>query len=150
MAKSKQTKPTVAKRGRPPEEVPKDKADEIVEWLSSGKFLTDYCRIEGNPSRTAIYYWMEKDKEFSERVAYARARGEEVLFEENMAIVDTAPPSDMNGRTDSGYVAWQKNRVWARLEMLKRMNPKKYGDKVDVTSKGEQVGLAINIDLGEK
>lgn len=129
---------------------PKDIADEIVEWLSSGEFLSDYCRQDGKPGRTTVYDWMEKDKGFAERIAYARARGEEVLFEENMAIVDEPPPMDDKGKLDPGYVAWQKNRVWTRLQMLAKMNPRKYGDRLDVTSKGEQVGLAINIDLGDK
>lgn len=71
--------------------------------------------------------------------------GEEVLFEQNMAIVDEMPPVDANGKTDSGFVAWQKNRIWARLEMLKRMNPKKYGDKVGVQHEG---GVTLNVVTG--
>ena len=107
--------------------------------------MTEYCRLDGKPSRATIYNWMDDDPEFAGQIAHARARGEEVLFEQNMAIVDEPPPTDMNGRTDSGYVAWQKNRVWARLEMLKRMNPAKYGDKVNLNHEG---GVTLNVVTG--
>jgi len=118
---------------------------EIIAWISSGKFLTEYCRLDATPGRTTIYQWMDEDPVFAEQVAHARTRGEEVLFEQNMSIVDEPPPTDMNGRTDSGYVAWQKNRVWARMEMLKRMNPRKYGDKLGVEHEG---GVTLNIITG--
>lgn len=88
---------------------------------------------------------MEKDKDFAERVARARERGEEVLFEQNMDIVDEDPPRDNNGRVDSGYVAWQKNRIWTRLEMLKRMNPRKYGEKLDLNHAG---GISVVVATG--
>lgn len=65
---------TEKKLGRPPEPVLQDKADEIINWISSGRFLSEYCRQIGKPSRTAIYGWMEKDEAFAERVARARAR----------------------------------------------------------------------------
>jgi hypothetical protein len=38
------------KMGRPVEEVPQDKADEIIVWISNGQTLRDFCRIEGNPA----------------------------------------------------------------------------------------------------
>lgn len=127
------------------ETLPNGAGEEIIAWLSSGKFLTEYCCQKGNPSRTTVYSWMNKFPEFAEQVARAREMGEEVLFEQNMAIVDEMPPVDANGKTDSGFVAWQKNRIWARLEMLKRMNPKKYGDKVGVQHEG---GVTLNVVTG--
>ena len=70
-----------------------------------------------------------------------------------MEIIDTFPmmaESENGGsRVDSGHVTWLRNRVDQRLKLLAKWNPKKYGDKVDVTSGGEKVGLAINIDLGK-
>lgn len=119
--------------------------EEVIAWLSSGRFLTEYCRLDATPSRTTIYNWMDEDKQFAERVAHARARGEEVLFEQNLGIVDEAPPIDANGRIDPGYVSWQKNRVWARMEMLKRLNPRKYGDKVGLQHEG---GVSLSIITG--
>lgn len=117
---------------------------EIVSWISSGKFLTQFCEKFGL-GRTTVYDWMQKDPVFAEQVARAREDGQEVFFEQAATIADEAPPADMNGRTDSGYVAWQKNRIWARLEMLKRMNPAKYGDKVNLNHEG---GVTLNVVTG--
>lgn len=145
------------KRGRPPQPVPQDKADEIIEWISEGKTLREWCRQEGNPSFRAVYDWIEKDSDFASRFARAREVGQDVIAEEALAIIDTE--AEMAGSTsdkgesyhrDSAHVSWLKNRAEMRLKLLAKWNPKRYGDKVDVTSDGKQVGLAIAIDLSEK
>lgn len=129
--------------------MPQDKADAIVAWISAGKTLRDWCVTHDVGYRT-VYDWMEKDEEFAARIARARETGHDVIAEECLQIADEQPPSNMQGSTDSGYVAWQKNRIWTRTQLLAKWNPKKYGDKVDVTSAGEKVGLSISIDLGSK
>lgn len=140
----------MAKRGRPPQPVPQDKADSIVEWIATGKTLREWCRQKDNPAWTTVYAWLEKDQEFAERFARARVLGEQAISEQCLEIADEHPPSNDEGRTDAGYVAWQKNRIWTRTQLLAKWNPKKWGDKVDVTSDGKAVGLAINIDLNER
>lgn len=142
----------MAKPGRPPEAVPQDKADAIIEWISSGKTLRDWCRQEGNPSFRAVYDWVNKDDEFASRFARARDVGHDVIAEDCMAIIDEFPimaESESGSRIDSAHVSWMKNRVEMRLKLLAKWNPKKYGDKIDLTSDGKQVGLNIMIDLGE-
>lgn len=137
--------------------MPQDKADEIIEWISEGKTLREWCRQEGNPSFRAVYDWIEKDSDFASRFARAREVGQDVIAEEALAIIDTE--AEMAGSTsdkgesyhrDSAHVSWLKNRAEMRLKLLAKWNPKRYGDKVDVTSDGKQVGLAIAIDLSEK
>lgn len=117
----------------------------VLNWLASGKFLTSFCKIKGNPGRSTVYDWMDEDPVFAGQVARAREDGQEVFFEQSQEIVDEMPPGDMNGKIDSGYVAWQKNRIWARMEMLKRLNPRKYGDKLGVEHEG---GVTLNIITG--
>ena len=127
------------KMGRPVEEVPQDKVDEIVEWISNGQTLREYCRIEGNPAFRTIYNWLEKDKDFSARFAQARDVGGDVIAEEALEIIDTFPieaVSDSGSRLDAGHVAWLKNRAEMRLKLLAKWNPKKYGDKVGVEHSG--------------
>lgn len=143
----------MARTGRPPLPVPQDKADEIIEWISAGKTLRDYCRIDGNPHYNTVYDWLEKDEEFAGRFARARDVGHDVIAEEALAITDEPPErilTEQGDKVDPGYVAWVKNRAEMRLKLLAKWNPKKYGDKIDVTSKGDKVGLAINIDLGKE
>ena len=134
------TKKTEPKKvGRPVEEVPQDKVNEIIEWISHGQTLREYCRIEGNPSFKTVYNWIEKDKEFATRFAQARDVGGDVIAEEALAIIDTFPieaVSDSGSRLDAGHVAWLKNRAEMRLKLLAKWNPKKYGDKVGIEHSG--------------
>ena len=134
------TKKTEPKKvGRPVEEVPQDKVNEIIDWISHGQTLREYCRIEGNPSFKTVYNWIEKDKEFATRFAQARDVGGDVIAEEALAIIDTFPieaVSDSGSRLDAGHVAWLKNRAEMRLKLLAKWNPKKYGDKVGVEHSG--------------
>jgi hypothetical protein len=129
------TKPK-AKTGRPPEAVPEDIAEELSQWIAHGKTLREFCRQEGKPAWRTVYAWMEKDKDFYARIAHARDLGYDAIAEETLAIIDEPPPSDMNGKTDNGYVVWSKNRVEQRMKLLAKWSPKKYGDKVGIEHSG--------------
>ena len=142
--------------GRPPEPVPTDKAEAILEWIAQGKTLRQWCRDNGI-SYTTVYLWLNKDEAFAERFAHAREVGHDCIADEVLEIIDTEAEfaesfsqSGSSKHRDSAHVAWLRNRAEQRLKLLAKWNPKKYGDKVDVTSKGESVGLAINIDMGGK
>lgn len=138
--------------GRPPEPVPKDKADEIIEWISHGKTLRDYSRIDGNPHFNTVYDWLDKDEDFAVRFARAREIGEEFIAQDCLSIADEPPErilTEQGDKVDPGHVAHQKNRIDTRFKLLAKFNPGKWGDKVDVTSKGEKTGLMINIDMGD-
>ena len=112
----------------------KDHEDAIIEWISEGKTLRDYCRQPNTPDHTIVYDWMDKDEPFSHRFARARDIGADAIAQEALTIVDERPPTTDNGSTDSGYVSWQKARVETRLKLLAKWNPKKYGDRIDHTS----------------
>ena len=138
--------------GRPPEPVPQDKADAIIEWISAGNTLREWCRENGVHYST-VYLWCDKDEDFAQRFARAREIGQDLIAEECLEIIDEEPSvnvTQFGSSYDSASVSWAKNRAEMRLKLLAKWNPKKWGDKIDVTSKGEKTGLAINIDLGDK
>lgn len=121
---------------------------EICAWLSQGKTMAAFCRQEGKPDVVTVHRWVTEDEEIAKSIAHARDLGHDVMADDCVRIADEFPPTDENGRTDSGFVAWQKNRIWTRTQLLAKWNPKKYGDKVDVKHSGT-VGLSINIDLNQ-
>lgn len=131
-------------RGRPPEPVPADHAESIVAWISEGNTLRDWCR-QNKIHYSTVYLWMEKDENFAQRIARARETGHDVIAEQCFDIADEVPPIDANGKTDAGYVAWQKNRIWTRTQLLAKWNPKKYGDKVGVEHSG---GMSLVVATG--
>ena len=137
--------------GRPTEPVPQDKAEAIIEWISSGKTLRDFCRQAGAPAFRTVYDWLDKDREFSARFARAREAGEDVIAQECLEIADDGTNDYMT--ITKGYETYNvedrevtsrsKLRVETRLKLLAKWNPKKYGEKV-------ALDVAVNDSLANR
>jgi len=143
------------KMGRPKgsfKPVPKDHADAIVEWIGEGKTLRDYCRQPGSPAFRTVYDWIDKDPSFAARFAKARLDGFDQIAQECFSIADEAPPIDDKGKTDSGYVSWQKNRIWTRMQLLARWDPKRYSERqqIDHTSSDGSMSVVERLARGRK
>lgn len=104
--------------GRPSEPVPQDIADELVEWIGEGKTLRSFSRQEGKPSYVTLYSWIKRDTDLAERIACARECGYDAISEECVEIIDSTTDANLG-----------KARVWTRLQLLSKWNPKKYGDR---------------------
>ena len=91
-----------------------------------------------------------RSEDFAERFARARDVGQDLIAEGTLELIDAEPQRIIteggNGRIDPGWVQNQRNRVEQRMKLLMVWNPRKYGNKVDVTSAGK--GLNITIDMG--
>jgi len=137
---------TGKKMGRPPGDTlyPNKEAikEHIVNWLSEGKTLRDFCRSEeGLPSYMTIYRWIEEDKDFALHYARARDVGFEILAEEALHIADTPrmgekrvthsgdDGEDAMTITEEEMLGHRKLQIDTRMRLLKAWHPKKYGDK---------------------
>ena len=122
-----------AKRGRPKGTLVygPEFRDEVVEWIASGRTLRDYCRQEGKPNFVTVYRWMDDDKGFEQRFARAREIGHDAMAQECITIPDTEDD-----------VQRAKLKVWTRLQLLARWDPKRYSERmaVDSTAKVEHSG----------
>jgi hypothetical protein len=118
-----------------------------LDWISDGKTLRAFCRLKGKPAWRTIYHWLDKDPEFLARIAHARDMGADAIAEECLEIIDAMPmqTGGDNPRMDSAHVAWSKNRIEARLKLLSKWNPKKYGDKVGLNHEG---GINLVVSTG--
>jgi len=137
------------KLGRPIEKPDPVIVNEIIDWIAHGNTLRSYCRLKNKPNWRTIYNWLEKDQDdFFARFAHARDMGADAIAEECLEIIDSPPPlcgSEGNTRLDPAAVQMQKNRVEARLKLLAKWNPKKYGEKVGVEAKGD---ISLTISTG--
>ena len=137
------------KLGRPTEKPDPVIVNEIIDWIAHGNTLRSYCRLKNKPNWRTIYNWLEKDDgDFIARFAHARDMGADAIAEECLEIIDSPPPlcgSEGNTRLDPAAVQMQKNRVEARLKLLAKWNPKKYGEKVGVEAGGN---ISLNISTG--
>lgn len=100
-------------------------------------------------SHTTVLDWINK-LGYSDQYACAREVRAENIFEEIIDIVDCEDHDiviDENGvpRVNNDVIQRDKLRVDARKWMLGKMAPKKYGDKIDVTSDGEKLEGGVTI-----
>lgn len=132
--------PVKRKVGRPPGKlpVPQVEADSLVQWISEGRPLREWCRQEGNPEWRTVYDWMDKDEDFAARIARAREDGHDVIADECKELADTKP-------LDQVEVAWRRLQVETRLKLLAKWNPKKYGDRQQLEHGG---GVILNVITG--
>jgi hypothetical protein len=125
--------------------------DRLVAWLSEGKTLMDFCRVEVHPSFRTIYNWQAEDPVFDANIARARDIGHDAISEESLQLADKEPLAVFdeagNKRYDPGSIAWRKMQIETRLKLLAKWNPKKYGDKT-VLAGDPDAPLAVTVDFG--
>ena len=115
-------------------------ADEICLRLSQGETLSSICKDEHMPERRVVYAWQAADEAFAAQVASARAVGYDAIADDCMAIADDSgrdyTMTDKGLQFDGEHVQRSKLRIWARQELLKKWDPRRYGDKLDLNHSG--------------
>jgi hypothetical protein len=113
----------------------------LLEWLSGGNTLAEFCRQPGHPSRETVHIWRHKDPEFMRLYGEARDRGYDTIAESCLQIAD-----DTSGDTESDAVARSKLRVETRLKLLAKWDPRRYGDRTELgVSGGVSLVVATNV-----
>lgn len=122
----------------------KDKArikDQVIDWISEGQTLREFCRQEGMPTWGTIYDWREDDEEFKARFAHAREIGFDVIAEDALRIADTPQLGQIVTSKEWGdeikqedMLGHRKLQIETRLKLLAKWSPKKYGERIDHTS----------------
>lgn len=121
-------------------------ADAICAALATGKSLREILKADGMPGRATVHRWLEADEAFRDQYASAREQGLDVWADEIKEIADTPSPGVVVTETPDGtttkhadMIEHRRLQVDARKWLLSKLVPKKYGDKVDVTSGGEKL-----------
>ena len=128
----------------------------IIAELVSGRSMRSILRDSGMPSLKTIYAWIDKDE--SKRKQYARACEvrADLIFDEIMDISNSTDEDIIN--LDNGKQAINHHvimrdrlRVDSRKWMLSKMNPKKYGDRLDIDHGGKlDVEVTLTPEQREK
>lgn len=128
-------------------------ADRILAELKDGRTLRAVCRDEGMPSESTVRTWAVEDMDgFHAQYTRAREIGYMAMADELLDISDDGQ-NDWMQREAEENEGWTANgehlqrsrlRVDTRKWLLSKALPKVYGDKVDVTSKGEKIeGITV-------
>lgn len=145
------------KRGAPRRGQPskREKIPAILARIAAGESLVAICRDEDMPSRELFFRWLKSDEDLQTLYAIAMEQRADALFDEMFEIADDARNDWMERQTKSGdtYEVLNKEavmrsslRVDVRKWALARMNPKKYGDKVDLNHGGRVKVVALDRD----
>lgn len=128
-------------KGGRPEIYTKELADKLCEKLAQGISLRTACLDDGMPGLTTVFKWMRTEDGFSKQYARAKEESADGQYEILEDIGDEAIQASYNadpkaaGAVVSAYKLKADNLKWT----MSKMKPKKYGDKMDVTSGGEAI-----------
>lgn len=96
----------------------------------------------------AFEKWLDSDELNEKQYARAREKRADLIFEEMKEIADKQDKDvyidhEGNERIDHNVIHRNKLQIDTRKWMLAKMQPKKYGDKIDITTKDKEIN-AVN------
>lgn len=134
----------------------RETVDRILAAIGKGASLRAACKDEDIPHGTFCGWVVDDVDGIADRYAHACQSRAMLWAEEIVEIADDSSQDEIEdpetGKTrfNSEFAQRSRLRVDTRKWLLSKVLPKVYGDRIDVTSKGEKVGFAIHVDLGER
>lgn len=117
--------------------------DHVLVELACGRSVNRILAEDDEmPASSQFWKWHFESEDVQEKVARARAAGVEAKLDECVQIADEA-----DGKESA---AAAKVRVDARFKYAQMIAPRKYGPKLDLTSGGEKLGLATEVEAARK
>ena len=117
--------------------------DIICKRIEDGEALSVILRDNDMPDRGTVYKWIREDLEIFDKYTRATKIRADYLADEIIEIADKQGKDVkiVDGEEVTDYNVINRNRLQidARKWAASKMNPKKYGDKVDVTTDGQPI-----------
>lgn len=112
--------------------------DKICEEIATTSNGLKYICAQNDVTASAFYVWIDKDKDLLDRYMRARDAQADLLADEIIEIADHSE-EDHTPFTGGNVVNRDKLRIESRKWIASKLKPKKYGDKLDVTTDGEKI-----------
>ncbi|PTR05674.1 MULTISPECIES: hypothetical protein [unclassified Novosphingobium] len=131
----------------------------VLDGLSKGIPLAVICREEGMPCDDTVRAWADADQEIARAIARARELGFDAIAMDALAIIDEEPEHVITTigedrterRIDSASVKRAKNRFEARLKLLAKWDPKRYGELIKHgNADGSNFDLASEVEAARR
>lgn len=123
-----------------PSKYSEELVNKICERIADGESLRAICREDGMPDHNTVIRWKNEKPEFCSQYARAREDQADGLFDQALGILK----EDFKDNVDV-----QAAKV--RLDVIKwtagKLAPKKYGDKIDMTSSDGTMSPDKNIQV---
>jgi hypothetical protein len=127
-------------QGRPTDYTP-ELGDEICAQLSGGESLRRVCAKKNMPSRQTVFTWLRVHEGFLDQYTRAKQETADALADdiEDIAI------GVLNKKYDPQAA---RVAVDAKKWVASKLKPKKYGDKLDLTTDGKELPSPILGGIG--
>ena len=127
----------------------------IFSRVSSGESINKICSTPDMPNRKSFFEWVQNNEDVQRRYQLAIIARTDFYAEEIIEIADdgskdTYLDGDGNERTDNEVVARAKLRIDARKWFVSKMNPKKYGDKLELSGDANSPLVVVKDFSGTK
>lgn len=134
-----------------PSEYTEEIALKICEEIGLGKSLRTVCNGDDMPSFQTVFAWIKKYPEFLEQYARACQERSEAMAEDILDIADDGTNDWMTIKRGGEEVEVPNNEVLQRSKLrvdtrkwiMSKMVPKKYGDRIDMTTNGKDMPTPI-------
>ena len=119
-------------------------ADDICELLATGMSMRTVSKQDGMPDCATMFRWLREKPEFRKQYDIAKQESTDAMAEEIQDIADDGV-NDYETDEDGKRILVAENiqrsrlRVDTRKWLMSKMKPKKYGDKMDVTSDNKPI-----------
>lgn len=97
--------------------------------IADGGSLRAVCAKKDMPSKATVFRWLRDQPEFVKLYEQATDDRADAHVDEIIEIADKC-------KADKDEVAKAKLRIYARIEAVQRMKPRKYGNKMQLTGDG--------------
>ena len=130
----------------------KDK-DNIFEYvcqeIEKGKALRNVLKDENMPSTSTFYQWLDNDEVKAKQYARATEVRADIIFDDILAIADeNTNDTSINENgievVNNDVIQRSRLRIDARKWVLSKLNPKKFGDKIQTEHSGEIKGVNLS------
>lgn len=123
----------------------------ICDRIIDGESVKTILKDKDMPSSKTFWKWLDEDKDKVNQYARAKEIYADKVFEDIVLIADGTNEDvyvDEDGieQTNHNIIQRDRLRIDARKWHLSKLNPKKYGDKIDMTSNGQTITPTLNID----
>lgn len=104
-------------------------ADVILERLANGESMVQICASDEMPGLRTVMRWAKDNDDFGTEYAQAREAQAEVMDDKILTAADGAKADPQAARVQIDAYKWR----------AAKLAPKRYGEKIDVTSGGDKI-----------
>lgn len=122
-----------------PSDYTQDLADIICEELARGVSLRTICLSEDMPDARSVFRWLRTNKEFCQQYTRAKEESADADLEtiEELGDIAIQEAKDADPKSSNAIVNAYKIKADNLKWGMSKKKPKKYGDKLDMTSDGK-------------